>query len=596
MSRVDTVRYQTDPFNQLRDRAVAFSADHVAQGEKRIFAESYCHYILQVIWEKTVKPLQPSWELSGYPLQAPVLDTTLEELAWNTATHLLLLDPPLADYRLGTLYSALLPSEIRSELGVFYTPPPLVRRLIATASRQIQSWKTVTVLDPACGGAAFLAPIAVHMARHLCREEGCVPRQILEHVSRKLQGIEIDPFAAWMSQVLTELRLFPFICGGGERLPNIVRVSDALAVSPTPDRCFDLVIGNPPYGKIRLEDGVRKRYSRSLYGHANLYGLFTDLALRLATREGTIAFVTPTSFLAGQYFKALRRVLVEEALPVSVDFVVQRDGVFTDVLQETALVVFKKGKKSEGRTDIHTIDTDRRLGSIRVSRVTRYATDKLEEGPWLLPRSRLQSRLLDHITGMKNRLSDFGFSVSTGPLVWNRHKAQLREEPGQHTVPLIWSDAIFADGTFHPGSDRSNHKPFFEIRADQYYLLTSTPCILVQRTTAKEQPRRLIATLLPGSYLSEHPGGVVIENHLNLIRNMNGSGVSLSAICQLLNSKAVDQVFRCISGSVAVSAYELNAIPLPQAKEISQLDQMLQENRSAAEVEAFISGLYGMNE
>ncbi|MQT61498.1 N-6 DNA methylase, partial [Pseudomonas sp. FSL R10-0399] len=77
---------------------------------------------------------------------------------------------------------------------------------------------------------------------------------------------------------------------------------DSLRRSPPKDR-FDLVIGNPPYGRAKLDAETRERYKRSLYGHANLYGLFTDLALRHTKPGGVIAYVTPTSFLAGVYFK-----------------------------------------------------------------------------------------------------------------------------------------------------------------------------------------------------------------------------------------------------------------------------------------------------
>ena len=59
-----------------------------------------------------------------------------------------------------------------------------------------------------------------------------------------------------------------------------------------------VVIGNPPYGRVTLAPAVRQRYQRSLYGHANLYGMFTDLAIRLTRPGGVIAYVTPTSFLA----------------------------------------------------------------------------------------------------------------------------------------------------------------------------------------------------------------------------------------------------------------------------------------------------------
>ena len=71
--------------------------------------------------------------------------------------------------------------------------------------------------------------------------------------------------------------------------------------------------------------------------------MFTDLALRKAKPGGIIAFVTPTSFLAGEYFKNLRGLLAREAPPASIDFIALRKGVFENVLQETLLATYRRG-------------------------------------------------------------------------------------------------------------------------------------------------------------------------------------------------------------------------------------------------------------
>lgn len=73
-------------------------------------------------------------------------------------------------------------------------------------------------------------------------------------------------------------------------------------------------------------------------------GCFTDLALRLVNDHGVIAYLTPTSFLGGQYFKSLRKLILEQASPVAFDFVADRNGVFDDVLQETILVSYRMGR------------------------------------------------------------------------------------------------------------------------------------------------------------------------------------------------------------------------------------------------------------
>jgi adenine-specific DNA-methyltransferase len=213
----------------------------------------------------------------------------------------------------------MLPDEMRSRLGAYYTPPPLAERLVSMATHAGVNWSTCRVLDPACGGGAFLSAVAAPLVK---AGHGSAT-EILTSIATRVKGFEIDPYAAWLSQVFLEVCLMPLCQRAGQRFPVIVEVCDSLAAEEPKERAahYDLVIGNPPYGRVSLAAEVRERYRRSLYGHANLYGVFTDLAVRFARSGGIIAYVTPTSFLAGQYFKALRSLLASSARPVNIDFV-----------------------------------------------------------------------------------------------------------------------------------------------------------------------------------------------------------------------------------------------------------------------------------
>jgi adenine-specific DNA-methyltransferase len=112
--------------------------------------------------------------------------------------------------------------------------------------------------------------------------------------------------------------------------------------------------------------------------------------------------------------------------------------------------------------------------------------------------------------------------------------------------------------------EKRNHAPWFACRpAKDDWLIVQHPCVLLQRTTAKEQERRLIAAELPRSFVAGH-GGVIIENHLNMIRaSIRKPAIRPAVIAAVLNSRAADAAFRCISGSVAVSAFELEEMPFP---------------------------------
>ncbi|TPW07568.1 MAG: meth, partial [Alphaproteobacteria bacterium] len=478
--------------------------------------------------------------------------------------------------------------EFRSENGVYYTPPSLSAHLLDMAEAGGVDWRTARVLDPACGGGAFLSPAAERIVAAL---SDCLPSLVLQNVASRLRGMELDPFAAWMSQVFLEITLRNVTRAAGRALPNLVSVCDSLDASP-PEDGFDLVIGNPPFGKVKLSVEQRARYKRSLYGHANLYGLFLDLAARFAKSGGVIAYVTPTSFLAGEYFKALRATLLEEAPPTAIHLVADRKGVFEGVLQETALSTFKRGSKRVPIAARHiqpssseTLEaTD--LGSIR---------PPIEpESPWLLPRSAADAVLIKRLAGKRTRLADWGYTVSTGPLVWNRHKPQLTAKLKKNSLPLIWAEAITADGRFVFRADKKNHTPYFNVERGDDWLVTHKPCVLLQRTTAKEQHRRIIAAELPAAFVKKH-GGVVIENHINMVRPIGATAkISPAALAAVLNSSVIDQAFRCISGSVAVSAFELEALPLPTVRQMAAIEKLVAAKSSPAVINAKLAAIYGV--
>jgi len=192
-------------------------------------------------------------------------------------------------------------------------------------------------------------------------------------------------------------------------------------------------------------------------------------------------------------------------------------------------------------------------------------------GPWQVPRSLEQSQLIARMRHMPHRLKDYGYEVSTGPLVWNRHKDQRADKPSKSAFPLIWAESVTADGRFQFRADKKNHAPYFKTKEGDDWLITRKPCVLLQRTTAKEQSRRLIAAELPVTFLQKHKA-VVIENHINMIRPcVESPAVSATVMAGLLNSAIVDAAFRCISGSVAVSAYELENLPLPSPADLKRV-------------------------
>lgn len=343
-------------------------------------------------------------------------------------------------------------------------------------------------------------------------------------------------------------------------MPALCRVGDGLARAETPARA---VVMNPPYGRVKLSDDERARFAHVIYGHANIYGLFMAAAAEGLDDDGALAALVPTSFLAGKYFSPLREHFSSAFRLREIAFVEKRSGVFSTVLQETCLATFSRSRIRQAAISV-----------LRDERTLHVAKVPSPQGsdPWMLPRRSDIAAVSAAASRMPLTLSAAGWKVSTGPLVWNRRTDDLNDHSG---VPVIWS-ADFDGGVLHTDARRGamRHLVLRSAR-DRTTMTLSEPAILVQRTSAPEQTRRLTSVHLSQERLEELGGSVVIENHVNVLRPAAKTpALSMGLLARLLRSAALDAVARCISGSVALSAFELSSLPLPSAEVLSSWEEL----------------------
>lgn len=550
----------------------------------------------------TVSALACYWDAlqQEYKIKLPFPDYQTESIALlsdtmsapflELGTALAGLPVELVAHEIGQIYTQLLPGTLRAKRGVFYTPPALAKRLIDNASKAGVDWRKAQIIDPACGGGILLVIAAQKVIDALGDAD---PAMIARNLKTRLEGWEIGRFSSWLSGFFLEATAISITSKTGKLICANIKTMDSLVCPEDYFSKFDLVIGNPPFGRMRLDTHTRARYSRSLYGHANLYGMFTELAVRLAKDGGVISYLTPASFLAGGYFKNLRSLLWQEASPIHLDFVESRKGVFEGVLQETVLATYRKSSDQQ-TAEVSIINH----GSEGLC-VTNAGSFKLPAEPalpWILPRQANDKVLVSQLQKLSSRLQDWGYKVSTGPLVWNRHKDQLVSEISSNSIPIIWSESITQDGRFEFRSKKKNHQPYFNIDgAKDGWLKVSQECVLLQRTTAKEQKRRLIAAVIPAGFIGQH-SCFTVENHLNMIYPIvSKPAVTIDVLSAFLNSEVADRVFRCLSGSVAVSAYELESLPLPDKEQLTKLKRLVSRKASKEAIDKACWILYGQD-
>jgi adenine-specific DNA-methyltransferase len=483
---------------------------------------------------------------------------------------------------LGASYVAALTPEVRARHGRHYTPPELAEHLWAMTRKSLGYLRPARPLsglvrDPACGAAALLVPPLREHVRALVHADARVALAGLPNV---VEGVDGDPAAVWIANVVLAAEALPLLASvpSARRrpLPALARVGDGLRPTARPAR---VVLMNPPYGRVRLSPEDRDRFARVLYGHANLYGLFLGAGLEGLDRDGVLAALVPTSFTAGRYFSSLRAELTRVAPLRDATFVALRDGVFAGVLQETCLAVFTKRKPR--RTTIATVNG-------HVSNVASVRSPR-GDGPWLLPRRADDAHIAAAAVTMPLTLASAGWRVSTGPLVWNRRRDDLHARPGSTRVPVLWASDLDG-GQLHRDGTRDAMR-YLHIRndADRAVMTLASPAVLVQRTTAPEQRRRVVVIDFTAAELSSWGGAVVIENHVNVLRPRDATTPLLSrrTLAAVLATRTMDQLARCLSGSVALSAYELESLPLPSLDVLRSWEAL-----TGAELDSAVASAY----
>lgn len=527
-------------------------------------ARSYCFAIAKHYWKSIRIKTGVSWYMRSYKGVKFQLGQTLKEKVIAEAHRLSKLEPKYAGYFLSIHYMNFLPKSYREKHGIYYTPINVVNTMIDEAIGNGIDLKTARIIDPASGGSAFLVPI--------CREmilEGQSDEEIVQDIESRLIGLELDPFAAWLSQFLIECEL-AFIAPTAKKPKQIVYQADALTISSKYFGCFDYVIGNPPYGKICPNKVPLERYNDIISGTPNLYQLFYKLAIKLACKNGFVHIITPTSFIGGHYFKALRRHIENNASAISFSFFQNRKNIFCGVQQELVISLLKK-RVHRGKANVNSIVINKK-GNLSVSKVGSVYLKK--ESPWALPKTLEELSVAKLFQTAQHNLSSIGYGVHTGYVVPHRSIKHLSNRKRKAALPMVWSEAIQNDG-FEPEVAYSKGR-YRWYCSDSSSGLIKEPAILIKRTSSKEQLRRIHAVLVGQSYIDIH-GGYYVENHVNVLKVKENYIVDLIIILQLIKSRIVDQLFRCISGTVTVSSSELNQLPMPSPKALRVFEQTIKD-------------------
>jgi len=475
-----------------------------------------------------------------------------------------------SSYWLSSAYALMKQDDYRRKMAMFFTPPSLAHGLLADLEREGVNFATQTFLDPACGGAAFLVPIAQRI-RITLAAKGYQPLAILQHAEAHLFGTDLDKTLCSLSRQFLWMVYYEEIRAANYRPVLLIhRANSLVELHPLFGR-IDVVVCNPPYRKMTGSE-VRKlnrNFADVIEAQPNLYGLFIVLCSRLMRDGGIGAVVTPTSFLSGQYFSKVRKFLLRKCRIAHIGVVHEKSGVFIDVEQETALTIIQNQENPQAtpvQTRISAVSSRGKYKAVGT------CTLPSSGSAWMIPRSVGDASFLRIAGRSRFRLADYGYRPRIGAYVWNRDErpcfetiSDVRKAKAIDALPLVWASNISSSGTlkFDERIMLNGEHRFVDFGDKKHPSAITRKSIVLQRVTSKDQTRRLVAAPVPRKLMSKY-GAFVAENHV-VVLEQDAAKPTLAPrdLARLLRTETIDRIFRCISGANNVSIFELSQLPLP---------------------------------
>jgi len=233
------------------------------------------------------------------------------------------------------------PSERRSRLGQFATPPELAEAILEVCRQQFGPGEAVLFLDPGGGTGAFFSALL----RTFGRER--VARAVTYEIDR---GVARVAERLWSSHGL-EVRCRDFTTAHEE-----------LA-----DAAFNLVVCNPPYSrhhylsretKLRLQAWIRAHTGLAVNGLAGMAVYFMLMAHQHLDLDGVAAWLIPSEVLDVNYGAVVREYLSSRVTTLRIHRFPSEETQFDDALVSSCVVLLRNRTPPRGHEVMFTSGKD----------------------------------------------------------------------------------------------------------------------------------------------------------------------------------------------------------------------------------------------
>lgn len=476
--------------------------------------------------------------------------------------------------RLGLVYASSVNQQHKKENGQFFTPVEIAALM---ASFSEFKGNSVRLLDPGCGSVVLSCAIIEHIISiDKDLKNICLVVYETDNLLIPITKMSIDYLEKWAEkkgiQIKTEIFVEDFI------LSNTEQFKETNDLFSKPIELFDIIISNPPYFKLPIDDKRVIAAKMIVNGHPNIYAIFMTLSAKMLKEGGELIFITPRSYAAGGYFKKFREYFFKIIDLEKVHLFVSRKDTFgrDKVLQETVIIKGTKRKYHNDQVEIFSTyglkDIDNPM--VKIFRKKDIIDIESNEKILFLPTDDNEEGILEIFRNWEGNLKSYEIKISTGPVVSFRAVEYIRENFENGTVklvPLFW---------LHNVKQMLLEWPLVRPKKGQYIkseegsrsiLIPNKNYVFLRRFSSKDDKSRLIAAPYFCNFIDTEFIGV--ENKVNYIYRKNGhlERNEVIGICALLNSSLFDAFFRIFNGNVNVSATELREMSLPPLETIKEI-------------------------
>ena len=423
---------------------------------------------------------------------------------------------------LGLIYISCKNLGNRKATGSYYTPIPIVKKLIAKL--QIDSSKKI--LDPCCGTGNFLLQLP---------ETTCFDN---------IYGNDIDSISVKITRLNMALK-FPDVAIKAIRQ----HITELNYLTEYHKKNFHYIIGNPPWGfefSDEIKEELRKKYKATSGKSIESFDIFLERALSNLATQGQLSFILPEAVLNVKAHTDIRELILQKS---SIRYVEYLGDIFDGVqcpsiilqIANTGAPFSTIGMSVNTGTQTFQINTERSVSANYFSFTTtdaEYATLQ-----------KIKHR--DNISFLAGN-ADFALGIVTGN---NKHYISSQKTPENE---MVLKGVDISKYHINPGENYITFQPekFQQTAPAKLYRASEK---LLYRFICNQ----LVFAYDDKQTLSLNSCNIVIPK----LKNIN-----IKYVLALLNSRVAQFIYQKEFHSVKVLRSHIESIPIPLVDDATQTD------------------------